>query len=89
MGPRLGLVDTDASGTESAPVPSSSPASNSDIVTPRTPEIFTKIREADVLFAALNLADVGSMQSADMGELFLGPLPGQTTLMDPFAQKFQ
>lgn len=45
--------------------------------------------EANVFFTAFNLADVGSMQSADMGELLLGPLPGQTTLMNPFAQKFQ
>jgi hypothetical protein len=42
--------------------------------------------EANVFFTAFNLADVGSMQSADMGELLPGPLPGQTTLMNPFAQ---
>ncbi len=48
-----------------------------------------QVCEADVLFAALDLADVRSMQSADVGELLLGPLLGHTTLMNPFAQKFQ
>ena|SRR5580704_10493457 len=51
------------------------------------PGDFHQVPEADVLFATLDLANIGSMQSTDVSEFFLGPLPSHTKLVDALAQE--
>src|ERR1039458_2217866 len=48
-----------------------------------------QVFEADVLFATLDLADVGSVEPADVGELLLRPFLGRPKLLDAPAQKYQ
>ena len=48
-----------------------------------------QIIEAHVLLAAFNLADIGPMEAADVGELLLRPLPGCSQVVDSLAQKYQ
>jgi hypothetical protein len=45
-----------------------------------------QIVEAYVFLAAFDLADVRSVEAADVGELLLRPLPGRPQVVDPLAQ---
>jgi len=48
---------------------------------------FHQVPEADVLLATFDLANIGSMQSANVSEFLLGPLPSHTKLVDAFTQE--